>query len=228
MQLLSDGIAVLPIKGMMARNPNPFDQLFGDVEDTAAVLEMVQSAANNPGVSGMLLDFDSPGGFYTGGPEVADAIRAAQARKPVVAFVGGMGGSLAYWMVAQAGEVVASRSAQVGSIGAFATHLDLSKMFDDAGAKLEVIKNKEADFKAIGLRGTALTDEQRIHLQERVQTGFNEFRASVKSARPQVPDSAMRGQVFSGAEAKANGLVDRVGDVSYALACVREGIKKRG
>jgi signal peptide peptidase SppA len=224
MQMLSDGVAILPIRGVLARNPDPFEQLFGGVEDTSAVLSMVDGAAKNPNVKGMLLDFDSPGGFHTGGPEVADAIRFAG--KPTVAFSAGQCCSLAYWMGSQAGQIVASKSAQIGSIGAYTTFLDVSRMLEAMGAKLEVFKNKEGAFKAAGLPGTALTDEQRGFLQNQVQSLFNDFRSQVRSARPHVAEDAMRGQSFTGAEAKRVGLVDRVGDMNFALSCLRDAMKK--
>jgi ClpP class serine protease len=76
--------------------------------------------------------------------------------------------------------------------------------------------------------GTALSDEQRAHIQERIQASFKDFKRAVKAARPRIEDTSMRGQVFSGIEAKAAGLVDRVGDLSFALSVLRSAIKTRG
>jgi signal peptide peptidase SppA len=220
-----DGIAIIPIEGVLARKPDPFEMLLYGVEDSNNVLEMLQSAAGNPKIKAALLDIDSPGGFLTGGPEVADAVRALNQRKPTVAWTGGMMASLAYYIGSQAGQVVASRSAQVGSIGVYTTHVDYSKLLDAAGIKVEVIKNKEADYKAAGVMGTALTDEQRGHIQERIQTSFADFKAAVTRARPQVKNETMRGQVLYGKEAKASGLIDTVGDLLFALSILRSKIQ---
>lgn len=225
--LTEDGIAILPVEGVLARKPDLFEILELGFEDTSEVLGMVETAASNPQVRGILLSVDSPGGFLTGGPEVADAVREALKSKPVVTWTGGTMASLAYWIGSQASTVVASRSAQVGSIGVYATHVDYSKVYERVGLNISVFKNKEADYKAAGVHGTALTEEQKAHIQDGVQKSFREFKRSVASARPQVAEEAMRGQVLYGSEAKGAGLVDRIGDQSFALGLLRSQIRAR-
>ena len=55
------------------------------------------------------------------------------------------------------------------------------------------------------------------YLQEMVQDVYDDFSGDVKSARPQVEEDSMRGQVFMGKKAKANGLVDLNGSLGDAL-----------
>ena len=101
MSVSADGIADIPVEGALAYRPDAFEMAFLGVEDSRNVLEMVQSAARNPGVSGILLSVDSPGGMVIGGFEIADAVKEAAASKPVVAHVGGVGASLAYLIASQ-------------------------------------------------------------------------------------------------------------------------------
>jgi signal peptide peptidase SppA len=225
---IKGNVAILPIEGVLARKPDPWEMAFYGVEDSGAVLDMVEAATYNKEVEGILLDIDSPGGFLTGGPEVADAVKAASKIKPVVAWSGGSMASLAYWIGAQASELIASRSAVVGSIGVYMALTDYSKLFEAAGVKIEVFKNKEATFKAAGLPGTALSEDQRSHFQERIQASFSEFKRAVKSARPDASDDSMRGQTFTGKEGRAAGLVDRIGDRAFALGVLRQAIKAKG
>jgi signal peptide peptidase SppA len=221
-------IAVVPIQGTLARRPDVAELLWYDFEATENVQEMVSSVARNPDVTGILLDIDSPGGFLTGGPEVADSIRRAAGRKPVVAWTGGMMASLAYWIGSQATEVIASRSAVVGSIGVFAGMYDYSKLFEEAGIKVELFKNREATFKASGFPGTSLSEEQRGQIQSSIQATFAEFRDAVVSARPAVGDDSMRGQTFTGREGVSLGLVDRVGDREFAIGVLRSMVRRAG
>lgn len=223
--MTSDGIAVLPVEGVLAHKPDVFEMAWFGMEDSGAVAQAVNDLARNQDVRGILLDVDSPGGFLTGGPEVAEAVKEASKRKPVCAWTGGMMASLAYWIGSAAPQVIASQSAIVGSIGVFTTHIDVSKLYEASGVKVEVIKNKEAAYKAIGAMGTALNDEQRAHLQERIQASFGEFKKAVKGSRPAVSDESMRGQVFSGSEAKRAGLVDRVGGIGLALSALRSQLR---
>jgi signal peptide peptidase SppA len=220
-------LAVIPVAGALARHPDPFEMVWGDVEDTDAVRGLVDKAASSEEVTGILLDIDSPGGFYGGGPELADAVRAAARRKPVVAWSGGLMASLAYWVGSQASQVIASRSASVGSIGVFTAILDYTRLYEAVGVRLELFRNREGAYKAAGLPGTSLTEEQRKHFQARTDELFGEFRRAVRAVRPAVPDEAMRGQTYFGPEAKGQGLVDRVGDRSFALAALRALVRER-
>lgn len=224
---IKDGICMIPIDGPLARKPDVYEMLMLGMEDTQNVFDMIDAAARNPDVKGILLNIDSPGGFITGGPEVADLVTQTNRKKPVVAWTGGTMASLAYWIGSASAQIIASRSAQVGSIGVYGAHVDMTKALEADGVTVEVFKNTEADFKAIGLYGTALNDTQRAHLQEQVQTAFADFRKAVKASRPQVQDSAMRGQVLSGSEAKSVGLIDRVGDLNLALSVLKSEIRAR-
>ena len=98
------------------------------------------------------------------------------------------------------------------------------KALDAAGIKLEVITNKEAEFKGIQ-PGVPLTDSQRTYLQQQAQKAFDEFKSMVQAKRPGVKDASMRGQVFWGKDAKAAGLVDRVGDQSFAMGVLRQMVR---
>lgn len=224
---IKNGIAIIPIEGVLAYRPDPFEMLFYGVEDSASVLDTFEQVAANSEVEGILLNINSPGGFMTGGPEIADAVKRVNKSKPVIARIGGIGASLAYWIASQAEAIVSSRSAIVGSIGAFTTFVDYSQMLTAAGIKVEVIRNQEGKFKAVGVSGTSLNDEQRHHLQDRVQASFDEFRRAVESSRPQIQPERMQGQTLTGTEAKTAGLVDKVGDLNFALALVRASIRGR-
>lgn len=144
----------------------------------------MEQAGADAGVGGILLVVDSPRDFYTGGPELADAVRSAGRRKPVVAWTGGTMASLAYWVGSQARQVVASRSATVGSISVFIALCDVIKLLDAFGVKVELIKNREGGLKAAGLPGTGLSDAQREHFQERAQAAFEKLRMTVLTVRP--------------------------------------------
>lgn len=224
---MAGNVGIIPVNGALMRKPDPFEMAWGGVEDTDTLRHLVDQAAADPNVSGILLDVDSPGGFYSGGPELADAVKAARASKPVVAWTGGMMASLAYWVGSQADSVIASRSAAVGSIGVYIAIPDTSKMYEAFGIKVELFVNREGDLKAAGMPGTSLTDPQREHFQGRAQTAFVEFRRSVKTQRPGVTEEAMRGQTLNGTEAKNAGLVDRIGDRTFALAVLRGMIRQK-
>jgi len=220
-------LAIVPISGVLARKPDIYELAFYGFEDMIEIERMLREVAADDTVEGVLLDIDSPGGFVNGTPELGDLVARLAKIKPVVSHTSGMAASAAYWIAAQAPTVIASRSSIVGSIGVYAALYDLAAYYAEMGVKVEVFTNKEATFKAAGLPGTSLSDEQRKHFQERVQRDFTEFKAAVNGPRPQVGPDAMRGQTFNGIEAKKQGLVDAVGDQSFALSVLRQQVKAK-
>lgn len=223
---MKNGIAIVPVQGTLAYNPDPWEMLLDGVEDSRNVTAMIHEAAANPDASGILLRMDTPGGMLLGGPEIADAVASARQQKPVVAHIGGLGASLGYMVASQAHEIVANRSAIVGSIGVIASVTDYTEMLKNLGIKFEYFTNADAKYKGAGAIGKSLTDDQRAQLQSEVESAFRLFKSSVLSARPQVKPEAMQGQTYRGSEAKTVGLVDRIGDENFAIGLLRSRMSK--
>jgi signal peptide peptidase SppA len=166
------------------------------------------------GARGILLHVDSPGGTITGTPEIADLV--ASKPVPTVAYTEDMMASAAYYMAAGASAIVASKSADVGSIGVYIPWIDSSAQYEAEGLKPDPIIGAGGDLKAIGFGGS-LTPEQRAHLQEGVDSSLADFKAHILAHR-NVPDGAMRGQTLDGKAALAANLVDAIGDMGAARA----------
>jgi len=167
-------------------------------------------------VTTILLDVDSPGGVVGGVPELADLIADVDETKRVTAFTEGQMCSAAYWLACGAREIIATPSSEVGSIGVYMPWMDSTAAFAAQGVKVEVIKNTGGTFKGMGMPGTSLTDDQRAHLQDRVDEIFGMFADHVTANR-HTSTEAMRGQTFMGKSAKKAGLVDRVGSYQTAV-----------
>jgi signal peptide peptidase SppA len=223
---LEDGIAHIPIEGVIAYNPDPVEMAFYGVEDSRNIMKMIQDARLHKDVQGIQLNVDSPGGMTMGGMEIAEAVADTNKIKPVSAHIGGMGASLGYLIPSQAGDVTASRAAMVGSIGAYVMHTDLSRMAERWGIKVEVFKNKEGKYKAAGVPGTSLSDDQRANFQERAQVAFDDFKGMVLEARPGISAETMQGQVFTGKNALGLGLVDAVCGCDEATLRLKKRIKQ--
>jgi len=211
-----NGLAVIPLHGVMMRRPDAIARFFGAC-DTEAVRESVELAAGDRSVGAVLLDIDSPGGTINGTPELAEAVRNASLRKPVYAFSAGMMCSAAYWVASQADVVYAAPSARVGSIGVLLPVVDRSEAYAKAGVKVEVFA--AGKFKGAGVPGTSLTDEQRHWIQQGVDETWGQFKDAVRSRR-NVPDDVMEGQHFSAASAAGHGLIS-------TLANARDEVEAR-
>ena len=226
-KVTDDGIAVLAVNGPLAYKPDVFEMLFDGVEDSSQILSLLNAFALDGNIKGVLLDINSPGGSVTGGFEMADALAAVSAVKPTVAYTGGMMASLAYLLGSQASEIVASKGASVGSIGVIASWLDFTGYLEKLGIKAEVFTNTGGDLKGIGTPGRPMSDAQREHMQESVDAIFTQFASTVRANRPGVPDSAMRGQVYRGSDAKGVGLIDRIGNQDFAMSVLRARVRSK-
>lgn len=212
----SDGIATIDITGTLAAKPDVYELAFYGYEDSLAVADVIASTAKDPNVRAIVLNWDSPGGYLTGGPEVGHLVSEVKKRKPVVSWSGGQMASLAYWIASQSSAVFASPSAQVGSIGVYSAIPDYSKAFEEMGVKVELFRNAEAIYKAAGVPGTSLTKDHRAMFEASVQAWFDTFKGDVLASRPKVKTEAMQGQVLTGKAAMEAGLIDGVTGIEWA------------
>ncbi|MCL4181562.1 MAG: S49 family peptidase [Verrucomicrobia bacterium] len=216
---VDSGVGVLEVTGILAYRPDIGSLFFDGFEDSAEVLAAFHRLEADPEAKAIVLNVNSPGGFSIGGAEIADAVHGSG--KPTVAWAGGLMCSLAYWIGSQADAVISTRSAMVGSIGAYVSVVDCHRMLVNAGIEVKVFTNKEGTFKAAGMPGAPVSDEHAAEFTRQAQRSFDLFRADVLRSRNNVPASVMQGQVFDGADAKRNGLVDALGDLAYAKAVAR-------
>lgn len=212
--VVSEGVAVIDVLGPMEKRPSWMGWTFG-FASTQKTRQALANAINDPDVSSIVLRLDSPGGTVDGLAEVGDDLWAARqaGTKPIIAQVDGMLASAAYYVASQANQIVAGRMDLVGSIGTKLVLLDLSKMAEKEG--VEVVLITTGEMKAAGEPGTEITDEQKEYFQGIVDGYFEDFIKVVGRGRGLTPrevrDRADGGRVFLAPEAKARGLIDRIG-----------------
>lgn len=213
------GVAVIPVQGPITKGESLFSLLFGGAS-LEGIVRMAAEAADDPDVSTIVLDVDSPGGAVFGVYEAAEAIAAINKRKPVVAYTEGLMASAAYWLASAAGRIVASPSAEVGGIGVYVVHLDESEALAKAGIQPTLIRAGE--HKAEGLPEFPLSAEAKQALQARVDSKYRLFTRSVSKGRSAakgmtISVETVRGETFGGGrvlsadEAVRVGMADEVG-----------------
>ncbi|MEA3641290.1 MAG: S49 family peptidase [Lamprobacter sp.] len=116
-----DATAIIPVTGPIFRRGNLLTEISGATSVEVLATDL-QTAADNPAIERIVLEIDSPGGQATGIAELAAQIRAIGQTKPVVAYVDGMAASAAYWLAAAATEIIADKTALLGSIGVIASY----------------------------------------------------------------------------------------------------------
>ena len=125
-EITDGGIAVIPIFGTLVKRSSGMDARSG-LTSYEALSQQVTSAVSDPEVRAVLLQTDSPGGESDGMLEASDLIYNLRGAKPMVSLADGQMCSAAYCVASAADHVLITRTGVIGSIGAFALHLDQSE-----------------------------------------------------------------------------------------------------
>jgi signal peptide peptidase SppA len=142
--MAATGIAVVPVHGSLVRRAIALDAASG-LTSYGDIAAMLDAAAADPTVSGILLDIDSPGGEAGGVFELSQRIRAVDAIKPVWALACDSAFSAAYAIACAASRVFVTQTAGVGSIGVIAMHVDQSVRDAQEGYRFTAVS--AGDFK---------------------------------------------------------------------------------
>lgn len=212
-------VAVLALHGVIAHRMNLFTAISGGTS-TELVGQALDQALADPEVHAIVLSIDSPGGPVAGVEELAQKIHAARGTKPIVAVADALAASAAYWIGAQADQLVASPSAQVGSIGIVTTHTDVSKADAEVGIKRTVIAIPPA--KAEAHPYEPLSEEARAGVVSAMQPFYELFVKAVARGRgiavTDVTDGYGQGRVLAAVPAKEAGMVDRIESLAHVIA----------
>jgi signal peptide peptidase SppA len=219
-----DGVAVVPVMGVIAKKMNLFSQISGGVS-TELIGRDVQTAINDPAVKSVLLHVDSPGGTVDGTQALADIIAACKNKKPMAALADGTMCSAAYWAGAATGCVyMADDTTRVGSIGVVSSHRDVSGWEEKQGLKTtEITAGK---YKRVTSMYAPLSADGKDTIQADVDYIYSLFVDSVAESRGVDTDTVLQnmadGRVFTGKAALAAGLVDGVATLPQMIEIMKQ------
>lgn len=222
---IRDGVAVLPIDGVISKRMNLMSNISGGASSSYIGSEFAR-AMEDPQVKAIVLAVDSPGGAVDGTQELANLIASYRGTKPVVAHTDGMMASAAYWIASAADSIfISGDTTQVGSIGVVATHQDVSAAQASRGIKTtEIAAGK---YKRIASQYAPLTPEGHAYMQEQVDAVYTAFVDDVARNRgvgvDQVLSNMAQGRVFIGKSAIEAGLVDGVSTLEAIINRLAEG-----
>jgi protease-4 len=179
-------------------------------------------------VKAVVLRIDSPGGSALASDLIWHALRKVRAKKPVVVSVGGMAASGGYYISSAATEIFAEPTSIVGSIGVVGGKVAIGDALERIGVHAETFPARKAPGAAARAASSSLLTGWDAPTRTRVlesMTGIYElFLARVAEGRGTTPDKIApfaEGRLFSGAQAKQNGLVDELGGLHDAYAKAR-------
>lgn len=218
-------IAVLPLYGIINQRAS------GDFSGPSgtSVQEFTQQfrqAVNDPNVTAIIIDVDSPGGTVSGVDELAAEIYAARKQKKITAVSNCLCASAAYYLASQASEMCVSPSSLTGSIGVYQLHEDDSAALDNMGVKFTFIK--AGKYKTEGNSFQPLDDEARTAIQSVVDDFYSMFTKAVARGRgvavKAVVNGFGQGRCLTAQDAVKQGLADRIATFDEVLG--KYGVKQ--
>jgi HK97 family phage prohead protease len=214
-----NSVAILPVYGTIAQRMDLFMEFSGGTS-CQSLSAAFRAALADSSVKAIVLDVDSPGGTVSGVPELAAEIMAARGTKPVIAVANSMAASAAYFIAACADELVVTPSGEVGSIGVYSGHEDMSEMLEKAGVKITLVS--AGDFKTEGNPYEPLSDAARADMQSHVDGYYKMFVAAVAAGRKttiaDVLENFGQGRMLMAKDAVKVGMADRIGTLDEVLA----------
>jgi protease-4 len=222
----SPAVAVVHIGGDIVDGESVHVPLF-DIRMTGAVTmkKVLREIRDDPRIGAVLLRIDSPGGSALASDIIWREVMALRERKPVVASLGAVAASGAYYIASAADEIWAEPTTLTGSIGIFYGKADLSGLLGKVGVGAATFKRGEQADMESWLR--PYTPEERKRLLQQIREYYELFLDRVAEGRGrgftrQIVDKRGRGRIWSGADAKDHLLVDDLGGYLEALDRARE------
>jgi signal peptide peptidase SppA len=214
-----NAVAVLPLFGTIFPRANMMTDISGATSAERFAKQFTE-LVNDSGVNAIVLDVDSPGGQVGGIEELSKLIYDARGKKPIVAVANHTMASAAYWIGTAAEELVVTPSGQVGSIGVFTVHEDISAALEQEGTKVTLIS--AGKYKVEGNPYEALSEEARTAIQTRVSETYETFVEAVARNRGVNPANVRggfgEGRMVRGRQAVQLGMADRIGTLDEVIS----------
>ncbi len=189
------------------------------------LVEAFEDAAKDEHIDAIVFRIDSPGGSALASDLIWRATRAAEKRKPVIVSMSDVAASGGYYVAAGAGRILADPGTITGSIGVVLAKPNINGLLAKLGVNtaelqrgdLAAMLSLTETFDPAELkRVTATMDYVYDQFLDRVATGRNIDKGQVNAIG--------RGRVWTGAQARDNGLVDELGGFFAAINAAKAAV----
>ncbi len=201
---ISSGIGLVEVKGLII--------------DPLETVKQLHDFGKDDKVKSVVVRIDSPGGVVGPSQEIWSAVKRLKEKKPVVVSMGSVAASGGYYIAVPATLIYANPGTITGSIGVLMKFSNLEGLMDKVGMKSFTLKTGK--FKDVGSPSRSMSVEEKAMLQSVIESTHSQFVNAVAEGR-RLPETKVReiadGRIFSGEQALANKLIDRLGTLQDAV-----------
>ncbi|MBC3862966.1 signal peptide peptidase SppA [Undibacterium jejuense] len=214
-KLFGDAVGVIVASGEIGDGKAPPGSIGG-----LSTSALIRKAREDDSIKAVVLRVDSPGGSAFSSELIRRELELTRkAGKPVVVSMGNVAASGGYWISMSSDEVIADEATVTGSIGVFAILPTADKAIEKLGIHTGGTTTTWLADPFNPLR--PLNPKFGELVQSSINHIYSEFTTKAAAARKTTPekiDEVAQGRVWTGAQAKERGLVDKVGSYSDAIS----------
>lgn len=214
-----ENIAIVIASGEILNGSQPPGTIGGD-----STSRLLRRARNDDSVKAVVLRVDSPGGSTFASEVIRNEVdELIAAGKPVVVSMGSLAASGGYWISMTADRIFATPYTITGSIGVLGMFPTFQRTLDTAGITTDGVGSTiwAGEFR----QDRAMSDDAKALFQLMIDTSYDDFINNVGKHRGidvAAVDDIAQGQVWTGSEALANGLIDELGNIDAAVLSAAE------
>lgn len=214
-------VALIYIDGMIVSDmpKGAHDVLPQDVAVASDIVAVMGDAVDDDAVKAIVLRVNSPGGSPTASEAIRRAVERAKTKgKYVVVSMGSVAASGGYWVSVDADRIFALPGTLTGSIGVFGGKMNMQGLWEKLGVAWEGVSlGGNSRMWSPHVAYDAKGKEALGRMLDDIYLGFTERVAKGRNMLPAYAEAIAQGHVWTGAEAKANRLIDELGGLSAAL-----------
>lgn len=190
----------------------------GEGLSSANITKLFQKARRDKDIKTIVFRINSPGGSALASDEIWREVKLANEEKKVIVSMGDVAASGGYYIAAPADKIFAEATTITGSIGVFGVIPYTGAMLENKlGLSFDRVSTNDH---AVLSTNQKLSEEEFAVVQEEVDYIYDQFLSRVAEGRgmtkPEV-NVVARGRVWTGEDAKKNGLVDEIGGLTDAI-----------
>ncbi len=198
--------------------------LEGTIFRSREVLEILDEYGRDDSIRAVVVRINSPGGGVGASQEIYSELLRLRARgKKVVSSLGAVAASGGYYIACASDKIFANPGTITGSIGVIIEVSNVEELLKKLGMRVDVIKS--GAHKDLGSPVRPLTEADRKILQRLIDDSYEQFVRAVAKGRRMLPERVQEladGRIISGERAKAEGLVDELGNLKDAIRAAAE------
>ena len=219
-------IAVIYAVGTIVSGRSVFDPLNGPMVGSDTLVEQIRDVRDDDSVKAIVLRVDSPGGSSVASDVIWRELMITRDQKPsrpLIASMSDLAASGGYYISMPAQVIVAQPATLTGSIGVYTGKIALGGTLDKLGVTTETVASgANAD---IYSPFEPFEPGHRMRLQDHMQGFYENFVEKAAESRKTTPErinAVAQGRVWTGRQARENGLVDALGGLDTAVRIAKQ------